>query len=80
MRTTVTIDPDTAALLQEEVARSGLSFKEVLNRAVRRALGPCKKKVSLRPIFPAAFPVNVESFNRLSDTWDDQDTLGELGS
>ena len=40
VRTTVTIDADTAALLQEEVARTGLSFKEVLNRAVRRALGP----------------------------------------
>lgn len=80
VRTTVTIDPDTAALLQEEVARTGLSFKEVLNRAVRRALGPRKKKVTLTPIFPSAFPVDVESFNRLPDAWDDLDTLGELGS
>lgn len=80
MRTTVTIDPDTAALLQEEVARSGLSFKEVLNRAIRRALGPRKKKVTLTPIFPAAFPADLGSFNRLGEAWDDEETLRELGS
>lgn len=80
MRTTVTIDADTAALLQEEVARTGLSFKEVLNRAIRTALGPRPKQVPVRPLFPAPFPAGLGSFNRLADEWDDEDTLRELRS
>ena len=80
VRTTVTIDADTAALLQEEVARTGLSFKEVLNRAVRRALGPRTKTIKIEPVFPAAFPDFQVSFNRLADSWDDEETLRELSS
>lgn len=80
VRTTVTIDPDTAALLQEEVARTGLSFKEVLNRAVRCALGPRAKKVTVKPVFPAAFPDSSVNFNQLADLWDDEETLRELSS
>ncbi len=78
MRTTVTIDADTAALLQEEVSRTGLSFKEVLNRAVRRALAPRARRVKLEPLFRKPFPANLGSFNRLADEWDDEETLREL--
>ncbi|MCE7873884.1 ribbon-helix-helix protein, CopG family [bacterium CPR1] len=77
MRTTVTIDPDTAALLQQEIERTGLSFKEVLNRAVRRALAPRAKKVRLKPLFRKPFPSSL-SLNRLGDEWDDEQTLLEL--
>jgi len=80
MRTTVTIDADTAALLQEEVARTGLSFKEVLNQAIRRALGPRTERVTVEPIFPAPFPEFGTSLNRLVDLWDDEETLRELSS
>lgn len=38
MRTTVTLDPDVVALLQEEMAQRRLPFKQVLNQAVRRGL------------------------------------------
>jgi hypothetical protein len=38
MRTTVTLDPDTAALLRQEVARRHVSFKQVINDAIRRGL------------------------------------------
>ena len=79
MRTTVTIDPDTAALLQEEVARSGLSFKEVLNQAIRRALGRKARKVKVEPLFREPFPDGLGSLNRLADRWDDEETLEELG-
>jgi len=40
VRTTVTIDPDVAALLQEEVHRARKPFKQVLNDALRRGLAP----------------------------------------
>ena len=38
MRTTVTLDPDVDRMLKEEMRRSGTSFRETLNRAVRRGL------------------------------------------
>lgn len=37
-RTTVTLDDDVAANLRSEVRRSGLSFREVLNRTLRLGL------------------------------------------
>ena len=80
MRTTVTLDADTVALLQAEVARTGLSFKEVLNRALRSALGPQPRQVDVEPLFRAPFPGGIRSFNRAADEWDDDGTLQELRS
>jgi len=82
MRTTVTIDSDTEALIREEVARTGASFKVVLNESVRRALARPSKSVKIEPLFPAPFPSVLEgkSFNHLSAEWEDEDTLRELSS
>lgn len=84
MRTTVTLEPDTEALLREAVQRTGLSFKEVLNLAVRQALGGLApgQKPTVEPLFPAPFPSALAgvSFNRLADALDDDETLRELGS
>ncbi len=85
MRTTVTIDPDTEALLKEEMRRTGQSFKAILNRAVRDALrcSPSPRNADLpevvalfRKPFPAEF--RYASFNQLADELDDADTLKEL--
>lgn len=38
MRTTLTIDDDVAALLQQAVRQTGRSFKEVVNDALRAGL------------------------------------------
>lgn len=35
MRTTVTLDPDTAALVQQRMREHGITFKQALNDAVR---------------------------------------------
>ncbi|MBX3731269.1 MAG: ribbon-helix-helix protein, CopG family [Verrucomicrobiae bacterium] len=82
MRTTVTIDADTEALLREEAARTGQSFKSVLNQAVKRALGRRSSEVQVLPLFPAPFPAELarESFNRLATEWEDEDTVEELSS
>lgn len=81
MRTTVTLDPDTEALLRAEAARTGMSFKVVLNETLKRALAVRSGKVRVKPVFPAPFPsaFTGKSFNRLGDEWDDEETLGELG-
>jgi hypothetical protein len=82
MRTTVTLEPDTESLLRGEVRRTGASFKDVLNQALRKALGPGSSKVRVEPVFPGAFPARLEgrSFNRLADEWDDETTIVELSS
>jgi hypothetical protein len=38
VRTTITLDEDIAAKLQAEVRRSGRSFKDVVNEAIRAGL------------------------------------------
>jgi len=35
MRTTVTLDPDTAALIRHRMRERGISFKQALNEAIR---------------------------------------------
>jgi hypothetical protein len=82
MRTTVTIDADTEALLKDEAARTGQSFKAVLNQAVKRALGRRSSKVRVEPLFSAPFPTELahQSFNRLATEWEDEDTVKELSS
>lgn len=37
MRTTLTLEPDVAALVEAERARTGESFKQVVNRLLRRS-------------------------------------------
>ncbi|MEM1222056.1 MAG: antitoxin [Verrucomicrobiota bacterium] len=81
MRTTVTIDSDTEHLLREEAARTGSSFKEVLNQSIRRALAkPSTERVRVEPVFDRPFPVEFEeiSMNRLADEFDDAETIREL--
>jgi hypothetical protein len=40
MRTTITLDPDTEALVKRLMRERGLSFKEAVNHAIRRGLAP----------------------------------------
>ena len=40
MRTTVTLDPDVEALVRKVMDERGLTFKEVLNDAIRAGLAP----------------------------------------
>jgi len=73
MRTTLTLDPDVARLLEEEVHRSRKSLKSVVNEALRRGLsgGAVARKLpkyrvsphvaALRPGFDRA------AFNSLAD-------------
>jgi hypothetical protein len=39
MRTTVTLDPDTAALVQRRMREHGISFKRALNDVIRAGAG-----------------------------------------
>jgi hypothetical protein len=39
VRTTITLDPDTAALVRRRMRDEGVSFKEAVNDAIRAGLG-----------------------------------------
>lgn len=39
MRTTITLDPDVAALLEREMRSRGIRLKQAVNDALRRQLG-----------------------------------------
>jgi hypothetical protein len=73
VRTTVTLDPDVERLLREAARRSGKSFKEVLNRAVREALAPRSDARSSKPFRVKGRPmrlragIDAAALNRLLD-------------
>jgi plasmid stability protein len=74
MRTTLTLDDDLALLLRERARRSGKSFKEVLNTALRKALQQGNKPEPPLPRFqvqPKACGfrsgVDFEKLNQLYD-------------
>jgi hypothetical protein len=48
VRTTVTLDEDVAAKLEAETRRTGRSFKEVINDALRRGLVRRPKSETVR--------------------------------
>jgi len=81
VRTTVTIDPENELLLKEEMARTGKSFKKVLNELLSLHLKKSKQVAfEVEPVVPASFPSEFEgmSYNQLADQLDDEDTLQEL--
>lgn len=39
MRTTITLDPDVALLVERAMGSQDLTFKEAVNRAIRNSLG-----------------------------------------
>ena len=48
MRTTVTLDADTEALIRRRMREHGVSFKQALNDAIREGLAPTSPKRRFR--------------------------------
>jgi hypothetical protein len=49
MRTTLTLDPDVSRMIAEEMHRQRKPFKQVVNDALRRGLGPPASRRPPRP-------------------------------
>jgi hypothetical protein len=70
MRTTLTLDPDVARLVDDAVHRDRQSMKQVVNEALRRALtpAPATRPYRLEPHDSALRPgIDPAALNRLSD-------------
>jgi plasmid stability protein len=70
VRTTLTLDDDVAAKLKAQARKTGKSFKEVVNEALRVGLQP-SCSVQIRPVKINARPLglrpglNYDSFSEL---------------
>jgi hypothetical protein len=86
MRTTLTLDPDVAERLRQELRRTGKGLKAVVNEALRRGLGTGSKPV--RPprfvVTPHAFGVrpgvDLDRINQLVDELEAGDARRRLRS
>jgi len=81
VRTTVTLDPDVAALLREAARERGVSFKEALNSAVRAGLAAGR---TARPYRAPARPlglrpgINLDKALRLAGELEDAEIVRKL--
>ena len=83
MRTTVTLDPDVAAKLKEEMRKKDISFKEALNSSVRRGLDSGTsaggKPYKVRTAKMGARPgVNLDKALQLAGELEDEEILRKM--
>jgi hypothetical protein len=76
MRTTLTLDPDVARLLEDAVHRERRPMKQVVNDALRRALGPSPTAAQPYQVVPHESSLRPgldrAGFNRLADELEDE--------
>jgi predicted transcriptional regulator len=78
VRTTLTLDPDVARLLDEAVHRERRPMKHVVNEALRRALAPevTREPVRLVPHESAVRPgIDLGRLNQLADELEDESVV-----
>lgn len=84
MRTTLTLDPDVARMIEEEVHRARKPFKQVVNEILRRGLEPRAqrrkaKPYSVRPHAARLMPgIDRGRFNALADELEDRASMEKL--
>jgi len=84
MRTTLTLDPDVARLVDEAVRREHRPFKHVVNDALRRGLVPQSSARTAKPFRVKAHRARLRpgldplGFNRLSDELEDGAVMGKV--
>ncbi len=78
MRTTLTLEPDVARLIEEEARRQRRPVKQVVNEALRRGLSPGararpRRRFVVRAHETKLLPgIDSGSFNRLADDLEDE--------
>jgi hypothetical protein len=70
----VTIDDDVAAILDAERKRTGETFRETLNRLLRRAVRTDTETPPLLPLVPGRLTVDISNVSGVLAELDDQKT------
>ena len=84
MRTTLTLDPLVARLVEEEMHRARKSFKQVVNEGLRRGLEPRARRTAakayrVRPHAARLLPgIDRGRLNALVDELDDRAILARV--
>jgi hypothetical protein len=84
MRTTLTLDPDVAKLIEEEAHRQRKPIKQVVNEALRRGLAPqtrsrSRKRFRIQPHKTRLRPgIDAGSFNQLVDELEDEALVDKI--
>jgi len=71
MRTTVTLDDDVAALIESERARTGESFRDAINRLLRRSARRLGAKPEPLPLLPGRPVLDVADVSVVLSQLDD---------
>ena len=72
MRTTVTLDDDVAALIEIERARTGESFREAINRLLRRSARTPGAKAEPLPLLPGRPVLDVSDVSMVLSQLDER--------
>lgn len=72
MRTTVTLDPDVAALIEKVMTERNLSFKQALNDALRAGLGSRRSAFSQRTVDLGEASVDLDKALSVAAALEDQ--------
>lgn len=81
MRTTITLDPDVEALVGKAMRERGLTFKEAVNQALRKALSDRGQREQYHtPTFDLGEPrVSLDKALRLASDLEDDEIVRKLG-
>jgi hypothetical protein len=75
MRTTVTLDPDTAALVQGRMREHGITFKQALNDAVRAGAGAPREPFRTATAELGIPTVNLDRALQLAGELEDEELI-----
>jgi len=78
MRTTVTLDPDTAALVRQRMQEHGVTFKQALNDAVRAGSGAAREPFRMATAHMGTPAVNLDHALRLAGEIEDEELLRKM--
>jgi hypothetical protein len=78
MRTTVTLDPDTAALVQRRMREQGITFKQALNDAVRAGADPRRERFETATADLGTPAVNLDRALQLAGELDDEELIRKM--
>ena len=79
MRTTVTLDPDVAAMVKRVMAERAIGFKEAVNDGLRAGLGGRGRVDVVFPSFDMGTPfLDLTQANRVADLLADEASLHRM--
>jgi len=79
VRTTITLEPETEALVKKAMKERNVSFKDVVNDAIQRGLAPAtRQRVSLPSFSMGPSLVNLDKATQLAGDLEDEEIIRKM--